>query len=48
MEGGGRRQSVTVSLGHELLALPLSIRLHLLKHPPHGLCLSLLPRLGEG
>ena len=48
MEGGGRRQGIAVSLRHELLSFPLSARLHLLKHSPHGLCLSLLSRLGEG
>lgn len=48
MKGGWRRQGVAVSLRHELVSFPLSARLHLLKHPPHGLCLSLLPRLGEG
>ena len=47
VEGGGRGHGVTISLRHELLPLPLSACLHLLKHAPHCLCLALLSGLGD-
>ena len=44
--GGGEGVTVHATLGVELLP-PALAGLHLLKHPPHSLCLTLLPGLGR-